>query len=84
MRKHNKSYFYRRLAGYNPEAVSPIIFEASGGFFTSTLIGFCAEKLGFKDQECQIINQKNVWPSKLSITAATAVVVSTWVLDKNS
>ncbi|MDJ1407830.1 MAG: hypothetical protein MRQ13_05715 [Candidatus Midichloria sp.] len=78
MRKHhNKSYFYRRLAGYNLEAVSPIILEASGVFFTSALIGFCAEKLGFKDQECQIINRKNIWSSKLSITVATAVVVST-------
>ncbi|AEI89241.1 hypothetical protein [Candidatus Midichloria mitochondrii] len=57
--------------GINSGAVGPMMLEASGGFFTGALIGFCAEKLGLKDQGCQLPAEKMFGPVNLSIAAAT-------------
>ncbi|MDJ1304837.1 MAG: hypothetical protein MRQ09_01165 [Candidatus Midichloria sp.] len=39
-----KAIFIEGQQGINSEAVGPIMFEASGGFFTGALIGFLRRK----------------------------------------
>lgn len=65
-----KAIFIERQS-INLEIVGPIMLEASGGFFTGALIGFCAEKLGLKDQDCQLPAEKMFGPVNLSVAAAT-------------